>query len=169
MSHRLAVILSVLVLSWSIVSAAGAQQSVPTPDPARIAAAKTLFKAMGVDEQYKVMVDTMTNGLAAIVQQRHPAHAPAITEVFGSLKQKFLDRSDEMIDLVAPVWAEKFTVEDLVAIAEFFATPVGRKLVAVQPEIMQRSMQLGMVWGQRIGAEVEAEARLELKKRGIDL
>ena len=169
MTHRFAAFCLAFVLSWSMVTAAGAQQAAPTPDPARIAAAKKLFTAMGVDAQYKVMVDTMTNGLAAIVQQRHPSHGAAIGDVFGSLKQRFLDRSGEMIEMIAPLWAEKFTAEDLDAIADFFATPVGRKLVSVQPEIMQRSMQLGMVWGQRIGAEVEAEARIELKKRGIDL
>ncbi|MFZ4806192.1 MAG: DUF2059 domain-containing protein [Hyphomicrobiaceae bacterium] len=169
MTRRFAALCLAFVLSWSLVTAAVAQQAAPKPDPVRIAAAKKLFTAMGVDAQYKVMVDTMTNGLAVIVRQRHPAHGAAIGDVFDSLKQKFIDRSGEMIDMIAPLWAEKFTAEDLETIADFFATPVGRKLVAVQPEIMQRSMQLGMVWGQRIGAEVEAEARIELKKRGIDL
>ena len=34
---------------------------------------------------------------------------------------------------------------------------------------MRESMLLGQRWGEQIGAEIEEEARSELKKRGIDL
>jgi hypothetical protein len=34
---------------------------------------------------------------------------------------------------------------------------------------MRRSLTLGHRWGQDIGREIDAEARRELKKRGVDL
>jgi hypothetical protein len=34
---------------------------------------------------------------------------------------------------------------------------------------MRQSMALGQRWGQQIGIELDAEARQELKKRGVDL
>jgi hypothetical protein len=42
-------------------------------------------------------------------------------------------------------------------------------MVEAQPEIIRQSMSAGQIWGQRIGAELDAEMRRELKKRGIDL
>jgi hypothetical protein len=39
----------------------------------------------------------------------------------------------------------------------------------VQPGIMRQSMVLGQRWGQQIGIEFDAEAKRELKKRGIEL
>ena len=60
-------------------------------------------------------------------------------------------------------------MQELTEIGAFYKTPIGQKMIATQPEILQKSMQLGMIWGQNIGKEVEAEARQELKKRGVDL
>jgi hypothetical protein len=51
----------------------------------------------------------------------------------------------------------------------FYKSPAGAKFIAVQPEVMQRAMILGQRWGHAIGREIEAEARRELKKRGIEL
>ena len=82
---------------------------------------------------------------------------------------KFNERKEQMLTLVAPLYAEKFTVQELTEIGKFYKTPIGQKLITTQPEIMQKSMQIGMAWGQRIGQEVETEARKELKKRGVDL
>lgn len=138
-------------------------------DPARIAAARDLLAAMGSASQFKTAIETMTGGMATIVKQKQPGKAKEIDEVFALMKQKFLARSNEAIDMVAPLWAEKFSVEELGQITAFFKTPIGAKMIAVQPEIMRNSMQMGMAWGQKIGKEVEAEARTELKKRGIDI
>ena len=61
------------------------------------------------------------------------------------------------------------SLEELNAIVAFYKSPAGVKFIAVQPDIMRQSMTLGQRWGQQIGAEIEQEAREELKKRGIDL
>jgi hypothetical protein len=55
------------------------------------------------------------------------------------------------------------------AVAEFYRSPVGSKLIDVQPDIMQESILAGQRWGARIGQEIEEEARRELKRRGVDL
>lgn len=146
-----------------------AQQSAPAVDPAAVEAAKQLFATMGADRQFDTVIATMTSGLANVVKQQHPARAKDIDEVFAKLADKFRARKDEIVTMVTPLWAEKFSVAELNEISAFFKTPIGQKLVREQPGIMQRSMQLGMAWGQAIGLEVETEARKELKARGIDL
>lgn len=161
-------VFAALVLAATVMAApASAQQT--AADPARLTAARDLFRAMGSESQMKVAIETMTTGLANIVKQQRPGAASVIDDVFRKLKEKFLARTTEVSDMVAPLWAEKFTADELRDIARFFQSPIGKKLVEVQPELMQRSMQMGMAWGQRIGQEVEAEARRELKMRGIDL
>jgi uncharacterized protein len=152
------------------VSAVGVAQKAPAPaDAERLTAAKELFVAMGSEAQFATVVDTMTAGMAGIIKQQHPTKGAEIDDVFGKLKAKFKSRSSEIVDMAAPLWAERFSVAELKEVTKFFQSPIGRKVIAEQPGIMQKSMQMGMVWGQRIGQEVEAEARAELKKRGIDL
>jgi hypothetical protein len=161
--------LAALVCAATLAATPAIAQQPPAADAARLAAARELFKAMGSESQMKVAIETMTSGLANIVKQQRPGAGGVIDEVFTKLKDKFLARTAEVSDMVAPLWAEKFTADEMREIARFFQSPIGKKLVNVQPELMQRSMQMGMAWGQRIGQEVEAEARRELKMRGIDL
>ena len=166
---RLKVLILLAGLAVLFVPAIGyAQKAVPN-DPSRIAAAKDLMIAMGSHNQFNTAIDTMTQGMSAIVKRQQPGKDKDIDEVFGLLRDKFHARSGEILDMVAPLWAEKFTVDEMKQIGAFFKTPIGAKMLAAQPEIIQKSMQLGMTWGANIGKEVEAEAKAELKKRGIDL
>jgi uncharacterized protein len=150
-------------------SAALAQQKAPVLDPAAVTAAKELMQAMGVDAQFDVVIETMTKGMASALRQKQPSKGKEIDEVMSKMAAKFRSRKNDMIEMTAPLYAEKFTVGELKEIGTFYKTPIGQKMLKVQPEIMQRSMQMGMVWGQKLGQEVENEARDELKKRGIDL
>ncbi len=40
------------------------------------------------------------------------------------------------------IYAETFTVEELKGLVRFYASPIGKKLIEKQPELMQRSMQI---------------------------
>lgn len=146
-----------------------AAQQKPPIDPAAVTAAKELLLAMGSMKQFEVAINTMSRGLAEAFKKQAPGKGKEIDEVMGLMANKFNARKDEMLLLVAPLYAEKFTVGELTEIGNFYKTPIGQKMIATQPEILQRSMQIGMNWGQAIGQEVELEARKELKKRGVEL
>ena len=160
----------VLGLALALGTAAAAQQKAPDQaDPAAVAAARELLVAMGSLNQFEIAINTMSRGLADIFKKQAPAKGKEIDEVMALMAAKFNERKEQMLTLVAPLYAEKFTVQELTEIGKFYKTPIGQKLITTQPEIMQKSMQIGMAWGQRIGQEVETEARKELKKRGVDL
>jgi hypothetical protein len=149
---------------------ATAQQAPPANgDPAAVTAAKDLLIAMGSMKQFEVAINTMSRGMAEAFKRQAPGRGKEIDEVMALMAAKFNSRKEEMLTMVAPLYAEKFSVAELTEIGNFYKTPIGQKMIATQPEILQRSMQLGMAWGQAIGQEVEIEARKELKKRGVDL
>lgn len=158
-----------LVLAIVVAGAAAAQKAPAGSDPAAVAAARELLIAMGSMKQFEVAIDTMSRGMADAFKRQAPAKAQEIDEVMALMAAKFNARKEEMLTLVAPLYAEKFTPAELNEIGAFYKTPIGQKMIATQPEILQRSMQIGMAWGQAIGQEVEQEARKELKKRGVDL
>lgn len=161
-----------VTMAWLVLclaAAASAQQKTPAADPAGVVAAKDLLVAMGSMRQFEVAINTMSKGMAQAFKQQAPAKSKEIDEVMDLMATKFNARKEEVLSMVAPLYAEKFTVEELTEIGAFYKTPIGQKMIATQPEILQRSMQVGLVWGQNIGKEVEAEARQELKKRGVDL
>jgi uncharacterized protein len=165
MTFRMAVVALALIANCRAVHA----QKAPPVDPARIEAAQKLMSAMGVDAQMDVAINTMINGMGDIIKQKNPGRKAEVDEVFDKLRAKFTSRKAEMRELSAVLWAEKLTVAEIGDIVTFFKSPAGQKMLAVQPEIMQRSMKIGMEWGRRIGAEIDAEARSEFMKRKLEL
>ncbi|MCX7381947.1 MAG: DUF2059 domain-containing protein [Alphaproteobacteria bacterium] len=67
------------------------------------------------------------------------------------------------------VYAAKFSAEDLHGLLEFYATPLGKRLIAAQPQIAQQMFQLGSAWGQRTAQAALAKHAEELRKRGFKL
>jgi hypothetical protein len=111
----------------------------------------------------------MMQALGGVFKQQHPSQTKAIEEVMALIATKFRSRKAEIVDMVAPLYAAEFTVEELNAVAGFYATPIGKKLVEKQPGIVQKSVMMGMRWGQKIGKEVETEFRTQLRQRGVPL
>lgn len=144
-------------------------QRAAAPSQEGVAAAKELMAVTGAEKNMDIMMANMIPQFASILKQQRPDQAAAIDEVFASLSTRMMARKQEMLDLIAPLYAERFSAEELKQVTAFFKSATGVKFVAAQPEILQRSMLIGQQWGQRIGAEIDAEVRRELKKKGIDL
>ncbi len=71
-------------------------------------------------------------------------------------------KTGDLVDMLVPIYDRHLTHSEVTSLIEFFQSPVGKKLVSVQPEIMKESMQVGQQWGEKIGNEVTAE----LQKKG---
>ena len=134
-----------------------------------VVAARELLQASGAARQFETVMPVLIAQLQQVFVKMKPGNEKDIKEVFGEIGKRFLDRRQEMFDEVAKLYATKMSAAELREIAAFFKTGIGAKFVAMQPELMQQSMIIGQRWGARIGAEVDADVRRELKKRGIDL
>lgn len=58
------------------------------------------------------------------------------------------------VDLAAPIWDKYFTHQDILDMIEFYETPIGQKLVRLQPTITQEMMEAGQRWGEELGQEI---------------
>jgi len=56
---------------------------------------------------------------------------------------------DEMVDAIVPIYQKHLTKTDLVAIAAFYSSPAGQKILREQPAIMAEAMQVGGEIGRR--------------------
>ena len=160
-----------LLLAAALVVFIGSPASLraQAPDAARLAAARDLMVVAGVAKQFDEVMPVLAQRLSEAFVAAAPDQADEIRGVFGQIAVKFVDRKGELIDQIAALYAEKLTVEELVAIVAFYKSPIGAKFVALQPAMARQAMTLGQRWGAQIGREIEAEARRELKKRGIEL
>lgn len=135
----------------------------------RLAAAKALMVAMGAQRRFDTIIQVIAKRLAAVMRSQHAGHAKTIDDVYREIAVRFAGRSKDALGLIAPLYAEKFTTDELNQALAFYSSPLGRKFVSAQSDIVQRSHSLGVVWGGRIGRQMQRAVLAELIKRGIDL
>lgn len=135
----------------------------------RVAAAKEMMEAAGVARQFDMLMPPLIAQMAQGFTSLAPDKGDAIREVFEQLAVKFAARKQELIDQIAGLYAAELTLDDLKGVVAFYKSALGVKFVQVQPVVSRQALALGQRWGATIGREIEAEARAELRKRGIDL
>ena len=85
---------------------------------------------------------------------------PALKKLAPDAKQQFWDDfmrevdANELSEMIAPVYQKYLSEEEVIAIIAFYNSPAGRKLVQVQPDIMQDSMLAGQQWGRQLAERV---------------
>ena len=158
--------LAFLALAWPAAASVAQAQA---PDPERLAAAKEMMEASRVDRQFAQVIPLLLDHLKESFSRVAPERREIIENVFEQMQSKFVSRRSELLDEIAVLYAQRLEAAEMWAVAKFYRSPVGSKLIDVQPEIMQESILAGQRWGARIGQVIEEEARRELKRRGVDL
>jgi hypothetical protein len=63
-------------------------------------------------------------------------------------------RTEELIDLIVPVYDRNLAQEDIKELIRFYESPTGKKFVSVLPKITQESMVVGEKWGRELAERV---------------
>jgi hypothetical protein len=93
-------------------------------------------------DQVMESMDSMARQYLAAVELPPEGRAEAerrLAEVMTWFSQAF--EWETMSEFMVDTWVDVFTEEEIQAMVDFYMSPVGRKLVEKQPQMMQRSMQ----------------------------
>jgi len=85
---------------------------------------------------------------------------PNVPERFWVDFQKEV-RTEELIDLIVPVYDRHLSHEDLKVLIKFYESPTGKKFIAALPAITQESMAVGETWGRSLADRVIAKLKAE--------
>lgn len=77
-------------------------------------------------------------------------------EFLNKFKKRILASSDDLIDSIAGVYADTYTLEELKGLVKFYKSDLGQAFMEHMPEVMQKSMELGQAWGQKMSQEIMA-------------
>lgn len=135
-----------------VVAGVAAAQNAPGEDEAKNDDIRRLLELTNAAQMGKQMMDQMT---ASFKQ--------AMPQVPGEFWDRFMEKVDtnEMTEMVVPIYAKYFTHEDIKGLIEFSESPLGRKFTEVQPKIMQESYAAGQQWGMKLGQLVVQELQKE--------
>ena len=128
---------------------AQAQPGLPSSDSARLAVARQLLAASGAVE---LMVSAAKVNLPA-AQQASPQLPP---EFWSRFRDTLAVAAPALVDSVAIVYANAFTLQELQQLTAFYQSPLGRRVRDVQPKLLTESAAIGQRWGARIGAVIGA-------------
>lgn len=94
--------------------------------------------------QAKATIDADTKMDATGKQQALAQVERMLPEVSAAMNRMFQDPAliDEMIAEMAPLYARHFTTAEIDELARFYATPLGRKMMSVMPQLTAESMML---------------------------
>ncbi len=103
-----------------------------------------------------------------------------INQMFASMKKSmpflekdFWDRTSAQmkihlhelnIELVS-IYDKHLSHEEIKGLLEFYATPIGKRFIEVQPALTQESTDAALKWGQKIGAEMSEELEALQKEK----
>jgi hypothetical protein len=88
--------------------------------------------------------------------QMMPSFKQAMPEVPAKMWDEFSAEIDmnELVDMCVPSYERHLSHAEIKELLAFYESPLGKKLVSVQPQIMQECMIAGEEWGRKIGERV---------------
>ena len=89
---------------------------------------------------------------AGLLTQLRPMFPTVPEELWKELAEAF--SSQEIIELSIPIYVKHFDEEELAALATFYESPLGTKVIQKMPVVMQESMLIGNEYRQRKATEI---------------
>ena len=168
-----ALIVGGVVLTGAVASAAETTPAAtpavpPPPSPAAIAAADQLLVDMGVKNSIANTVPAMMSEFERNVTTTQPQIRESLRQTLLAIKPEFDKSAQDTYMKAEALLALAMSEKDLVDVAAFFASPTGKKYLAIQPLFFERLNDLLGPWRQDLSTDIVAKAREEMKKKGVD-
>ncbi len=142
--------------------AAFAQQ----PSSSNVQLGRDIVEASGATRAFDGVVPSIIQQTANIFTQQNPDLQKEIVASLKSLSGEYEKRRVEIIDIVARVYATRFSEAELKEILVFYRSPTGKKFVVQLPSILEESYGKTQEWGGKLSEEIVIKLRADMKKKG---
>ena len=159
---RLIIAGSVLLLSVGVARA-------QTPSPEAMAAARELVTTLKLSDQYKALLPVILLGLKPALTQDRPEIERDYETMLPAVADAYAPFYDAMVDSIATVYANTFSVDELRQLEAFYRQPVGQKFLEKSPALRQQSVQIGQDTGRKATEDLRARLTELLRQKGHKL
>jgi hypothetical protein len=157
---------SILALAIAAsIGTAGAQQ----PSATAMLTAKELITVKGAASLYEPLIPGVIEQAKSVFMQANPTLGKDLNEVATKLRAEYASRSADVVNDVAKLYAARFTEQELKDVLAFYKSPLGRKMLKEEPDILDQSMKNAQTWANRLSEEIFIRIRAEMKKRGHEI
>ena len=136
-----------------------------TPVPATIADAAAVMNKMNIDDLLDRTVVQQKKMFASQIESIGKNFPNADKEDLADFQKKLMGEFESVLDAgkmkadITRIYSEAFTKDELNQISAFYDTPIGRVLLAKQPEVQQKMQATIMPRMAQLGPKVQQMAR----------
>jgi hypothetical protein len=150
--------------------AAGGQGRAPVaPSAAAIAAAAEILSIKDGLKMFEPIVIGVIEQHKNLMEQANPLLSRDLAEIASKLRVELGPRRAELDADVIKIYAQSFTEQELKDLLAFYKSPLGRKVIAQEPQVLDKSMARASEWADSLAQEVVQKMRAELRKKGHNL
>ena len=150
-------ILGAALASLVLVASSSSAQT-PAPDAGKVAVIRQIL-------QETHAADQIVSAIEVSLPAQRAANPKIPAAFFDRLVEAARAQRGELMEALVPVYARRFEMPELEALLAFYKSPLGRRLVEIQPTFLRDSFEVGQAWGMRIGAAIGEQ----LAKEGIQI
>ncbi len=149
-------LLYVAMLVALLFSGSGNAQEISN---SKLRAIGQLLEVSGANAVMDVQIDLVAKELMKHVFK---SVAPEISEnnvdvLTLMMVEKFKDSKGDFYWRAAVVYDKYFTHDEILAMVDWYSTPLGKKTIKVMPSLMTELSEAGRLWGMEVGERVAAE------------
>ena len=146
-----------------------ANASAQNPSPQAIAAARQLIELKGVDNMYGPVLTGIIIKSRDALLQTNPMVSADLNAVAQQLRKSLEPRLDALKQQIATMYATRLSEKELKDALAFYKSPLGTKLMKVEPEVIDQSMAYANTWADQLAEEVLNMMRAEMRKKGHEM
>jgi hypothetical protein len=143
--------------------------SAQTPSPEAMTTARSLVNTMKLADPYKAMLPATMMGLRRALTQERPEIERDYDALMPTIENAYKPYYAAIVDDIATVYANNFTVGEMRAIEAFYRQPVGQKLLEKMPAIMQQTNQVGQDASRKAAEDLRTRLTEALRQKGHKL
>lgn len=160
-------VVAAMLSAGAFVQAAWAQDR---NNGAALAEARELMVVTKTVDITKQMLPLMLKSSTEVVARANPGIAAQVRKLMEELfLPEITARIPAFVDDMAVLYTKHFTPEELQQMNAFYGTPLGQKVIATTPLLLQQSAALREAWGRRSALDVLSKIAPKLRARGLNI
>jgi uncharacterized protein len=163
------VVTAVVAVATAAIAGPVIAQAQGQPSPNAILLAKQIVQLKGINGMMDPIARGVVEKVKSTVLQTNFMFQKDIDEITLQLHKEFDGRSAELVDQAAQVYATHFSEPELKQILTFYQSPLGQKMIAEEPKVMDESLRQADGWANNLSIDIMSKMRSEMKKRGHDI
>ena len=152
-------------LAFSAVAPVVAQEIAPET----LTLARKYIDLTNKAQIYEAILAQTAAQTSKLLSSTNPNVTDKIDGAIGKILETYRDKSDELYNQFARVYATTFTADELKQMVDFYSSPTGTKLASSALDINKGIQAVMKVFTYNFGTEFVTKVRAELKAEGVTL